>query len=97
MKILICVIACLVLAVGCSTSPESAAPITSVSAARARWAEGGPGDYRFDFHRQCFCLPEAVQPVTVEVRGDTIASVLARATGQPVGEKIGRASCRERV
>jgi hypothetical protein len=71
------------LAVGCSTAPEPAEPLTSVSAARVRWSDGAPANYRFDFQRHCFCVTEAVQPVTVEVRGGEIVSVVSRDGGQP--------------
>jgi hypothetical protein len=39
-------------------------------------------DYRFDFDRHCFCVPEAVEPVTVEVRDGRVASVRSRRTGE---------------
>ena len=41
-------------------------------------------DYRFDFDRQCFCVPAAVEPVTVDVRDGRITRVVSRGTGQPV-------------
>jgi hypothetical protein len=74
--------------IGCSTSPEPVEPVATVSAARARWADGSPANYRFDFQRHCFCVVEAVQPVTVEVRGGEIVSVVSRDGGQPVPDAL---------
>jgi hypothetical protein len=41
-------------------------------------------DYRYDFQRVCFCAQEAVQPVTIEVRGGVVARVVTRPGGKDV-------------
>jgi hypothetical protein len=41
-------------------------------------------DYRYDFQRVCFCTPEAVQPVTIEVRDGRVARVVTRPRGEDV-------------
>jgi hypothetical protein len=45
-----------------------------------KWAENGADDYRYRMERSCFCLPEAVTPGIVKVRGGDIVEV------SPVGE-----------
>ena len=56
----------LALVVGCSNSPldESA---DDLEEARARWAQQGIADYRFDVATSCFCMFEATLPITVTV------------------------------
>jgi hypothetical protein len=62
-------------------SPEGGeGPDAPVSA----WQARGLRDYAFDFERQCFCVPEAVQPVRIEVRGGEITEVRSRDTGEVV-------------
>lgn len=41
-------------------------------------------DYRYDFQRVCFCTREAVQPVTIEVRGGQVVRVVTRPGGEDV-------------
>lgn len=41
-------------------------------------------DYHFDFQRQCFCLQEAVQPVTITVVDGQVARVVSRDSGAEV-------------
>lgn len=41
-------------------------------------------DYRYDFQRDCFCPREAVQPVTIEVRGGEVVRVVTRPGGEDV-------------
>lgn len=42
--------------------------------------------YHFDFQRQCFCVREAVQPVTIFVRDGSVERVVARESGEVLGE-----------
>jgi hypothetical protein len=41
-------------------------------------------DYRYDFQRLCFCVEEAVQPVTIEVRDGRVVRVVTRPGGKDV-------------
>jgi len=83
MKRLVCllIVACFS---GCSNDGSPAGPIESLSEARAAWEQSGSSDYSFDFERHCFCIPAAVEPVTIEVRGGEIAEVISRRTGAPI-------------
>lgn len=47
----------------------------------ARWEAQGLRSYRFDLERQCFCVEEAREPVTVTVRDGAVAEVRSRRTG----------------
>src|SRR5690554_3915691 len=71
-------------AAACSAGGSPSGPVVDVASARAAWSDAGIGDYRYDFDRQCFCLPAAVEPVTVEVRDGRVAAVTSRRTGDPV-------------
>jgi hypothetical protein len=62
--------------------PPDAAP--GASPIRAAWEARGLRDYRYDFDRHCFCVIEAVQPVTIEVRDGAVARVVSRNTGEEV-------------
>jgi hypothetical protein len=77
-------VAALVLLASCASAPEPTGPLADAALARARWEAGRPGDYEFDTQRHCFCVTEAVLPVTVAVRGGRIASVRSRADGTPL-------------
>jgi hypothetical protein len=70
----------LLLAAGCAPSGPGTVP----GAAGHTWAGVPGGHYRYDFERQCFCVPEATQPVTIEVRDGAVVSVRSRATGEEV-------------
>lgn len=74
----------LLLGLLCAAACTPSGPGPSPEAAGYTWAGVAGGHYRFDFERQCFCLPEAVQPVTIEVRDGAVASVRARGTGEAV-------------
>lgn len=51
--------------------------------ARARWRAQGIADYTYVFSRGCFCVTEYREPVTITVRGRSIASVVSVAGGVP--------------
>lgn len=74
----------LLLPLACSPAPDATEPGSPAAAALERWEAAGLQDYRFDFQQQCFCVPEQVQPVTIEVRGGRVARVTARETGQDI-------------
>lgn len=48
----------------------------------SQWRAQDWTDYRFDFARHCFCVPEALEPVTIEVSGGRISAVRSRRTGE---------------
>lgn len=75
---------------GCARSQPAAPPPEAIAAARAAWQAQDMSDYRFDFERQCFCVHEAVEPVTIEVRDGAIAQVVSRRTGEemPISETV---------
>jgi hypothetical protein len=74
----------------CAGAGRAADPLAEVRSARATWAAQELRSYRFDFERQCFCVREAVEPVTVEVREGAVHEVRARATGEvmPGGDAV---------
>jgi hypothetical protein len=51
---------------------------------RARWDRRGPATYTYDFHRICFCLTEAVEPVRITVTSGVVTAVVRVADGQPI-------------
>ncbi len=44
--------------------------------ARARWAVTNADDYSFEFRRACFCAPDFVRPVRIEVQDGTVTSAV---------------------
>ncbi len=67
---------------GCAGSQAPAEPPREVGSAAEVWAAQNIRNYRFDFDRQCFCVREAVEPVTIEVREGVITRVRSRNTGE---------------
>jgi hypothetical protein len=66
------------LAAGCSGGPfDASGAEAELRAARARWEAGGAADYAYTVRRTCFCGPDVVEPVRVEVRGGRTVSVSA--------------------
>jgi hypothetical protein len=49
-------------------------PEDELSAARERWDSRGPASYDVTIQRECECLPEVWEPVTVHVINGTIVS-----------------------
>jgi hypothetical protein len=75
----------LLVSVSCSASSGSPkAPVDDTPQLLAQWRALNYSSYRFDFERHCFCLREATQPVTVQVRDGRVVSVTSRETGRPV-------------
>jgi hypothetical protein len=70
---------------GCSTgASRDTDQAADLKAKQQRWEAAAITDYRFDFQQQCFCVPEQLQPVTIEVRNGHVARVVSRETGQDV-------------
>ncbi|MCG8466881.1 MAG: DUF6174 domain-containing protein [Gemmatimonadetes bacterium] len=69
-------------AVGCSSplGPEQ----DDLSAARARWASLSPDRYTFVLQRSCFCPPETVRPMRIEVLGSIVNEAVYSDTEEPV-------------
>jgi hypothetical protein len=72
--------------VGCTDAlgPEQ----DELAAARARWARIAADDYVFDFQRSCFCAPDFVRPVRIEVLGGTVSSAVYADTGEPIAPPL---------
>ncbi len=80
-------VACLVLvAIGCSEAlgPEE----DDLVAARARWVAAGAADYLFEFQRSCFCGPDFLRAVRIEVLAGTVSSATYVDTGTPITEPL---------
>ena len=79
---------CLVIAllalttVGCTDAfgPEQDA----LAAARARWAQTDASNYVFEFQRSCFCAPDFVRPVRIEVLDGVVNSAVYVDTEEPI-------------
>ena len=76
-------LACLILAViGCADvlGPEH----EELAEARNRWAEARVDSYQFKFQRICFCAPDFVRSVRIEVLAGTVTSAVYVDTGEPI-------------
>jgi hypothetical protein len=51
---------------------------------RDRWESLQIRDYDFDFDRSCFCPPEILDPVRIEVRAGEISRIVNLQTGETV-------------
>lgn len=68
--------------VGCSSplGPEQ----DSLASARARWNALSLDGYTYQFRRACFCPPEFVREMRIEVLGDVVNSAIYVDTSEPV-------------
>ena len=77
---------CLVIAllaltpVGCTDGPEHDALAT----ARARWALTNADNYVFEFRRSCFCTPDFVRRVRIEILDGLVTSAVYVDTEEPI-------------
>lgn len=71
-------------ATACAPSPPAGGGPAQEGTPEARWEAQGLRSYRFDLERQCFCVAEAREPVTVTVRDGRVAEVRSRRTGATV-------------
>jgi len=55
---------------------------------RARWESRRFDDYAFQLKRICYCPPEYVGPVRVEVRTGQVARIVDPVTGERVDERL---------
>jgi hypothetical protein len=74
--------ASLILFAGCGDRNGPVDARVDTRNALSQWRANAWTNYRFDFQRHCFCVPSAVEPVTIEVRGGSIVSVRSRLTGE---------------
>jgi hypothetical protein len=68
---------------GCTTSPlepESDA----LTRARSRWATAAVESYRFEFQRFCFCAPDFIRRIRVEVIDGSVRTVVYVDSSEPV-------------
>ena len=56
----------------------------SLRSARERWRQQRPTEYSYTLERLCFCGQEAVGPVRIVVRGDSVLSRTYTASSRPV-------------
>ena len=78
-------------ALGCGGLPVAECAADERPAdAQSRWQMYHPTDYQFIWQQQCFCLPDAVQPIRVTVNDGTITGA-TDLTGKPVSGDIRKA------
>jgi hypothetical protein len=83
-----CLVAFSAVAPGCSSATVAqCAADTSVTEAARIWHARQLENYQFTWQQQCFCLPEAVQPIRITVRGGAIVSATTL-TGEPVDDEV---------
>lgn len=72
------------MSVGITLALQGCAGTTRPAGAPSEWSWSADraDDYRFAFQRECFCVPEAVEPVVIEVRDGAVVSVRSRRTGK---------------
>ena len=56
----------------------------ALAAARARWTLTNAADYVFEFQRSCFCPPDFVRPVRIEIRDGLVSSAVYVDTEEPI-------------
>jgi hypothetical protein len=50
---------------------------------RERWRSAGVSSYDYVFRARCFCGPDALQPVRIEVADGEVVSITSIETGEP--------------
>jgi hypothetical protein len=60
---------------------QTAQPTAAYGAAKAKWLKAKLSDYRFTLMQSCECLPEAIEPTVIVVRGDKVAEAFYKRTG----------------
>jgi hypothetical protein len=66
----------------CTTSPDD--PGDDLAANRRHWQSQRIGDYQIQFRMSCFCVPDVIAPVVLQVRGSAIVSVTRVSDGVAV-------------
>ncbi|HEX6927131.1 MAG TPA: DUF6174 domain-containing protein [Longimicrobiaceae bacterium] len=82
-------VAVLVVTTGCGLSATKNEDAARQELARHRslWQSQKLQNYRYVGRRTCFCPREVVDPVVVEVRGDSVASATYQQTGEPAAAR----------
>ena len=60
----------------------------ALAAARARWALTNADSYVFEFQRSCFCAPETVRPVRIEVLDGVVSAAVYVDTEEPMSPPL---------
>ena len=60
----------------------------ALSAARARWAMSNVDNYVFEFQRSCFCAPDFVRPVRIEILNGVVSSAVYVDTEEPLSPPL---------
>jgi hypothetical protein len=66
----------------CTTSPDD--PGDDLGANRRHWQSQRIADYQVQFRMSCFCVPDVIAPVVLQVRGGAIVSVTRVSDGVAV-------------
>jgi Family of unknown function (DUF6174) len=69
---------------GCSALSVDRPELDRLRSERKAWDALAIMDYDMVFERNCFCDPESLKPVRIEVRGDQVVSVVRTGTGADV-------------
>ncbi|HEX8831911.1 MAG TPA: DUF6174 domain-containing protein [Longimicrobium sp.] len=72
---------------GCDNATLTVDP--AATAEERQWQAQRLDDYRYDFDQHCFCVPEQVAPVTIDVIDGRVSRVVVRATGQDITARAG--------
>ncbi|HEU0108830.1 MAG TPA: DUF6174 domain-containing protein [Vicinamibacteria bacterium] len=75
------VLLCLTLP-ACTTSPDD--PGDDLASNRRHWQSQRLADYQVQFRMSCFCVPDVIAPVVLQVRGGAIVSVTRVSDGVAV-------------
>jgi hypothetical protein len=67
-------------ALGC-TEPKLGSARDALAAAQRRWAAAALSNYDFTAQRLCFCADAVTRPVTVQVRGGSLAGIVYADSG----------------
>ncbi len=59
-----------------------------LAAARARWTRASIDSYVFEFQRSCFCVPDFVRPVRIEILEGLVDSAVYVDTEEPVSPPL---------
>ncbi|MFP6897218.1 MAG: DUF6174 domain-containing protein [Roseibacillus sp.] len=64
--------------------PELSQPQTDQNFNRQKWLSKGIQSYEFEFNWSCECSPDFTQSVVISVEHNSIVSIVARDTGNPI-------------
>ena len=73
-----------VLALGCSALSVDKPELDRLQSEHRAWDALGIVDYDMVFEVNCFCDPDTLKPVRIQVRGDQVISIVRAVTGEEV-------------